>query len=623
MNTFASGNKSTVRAGEGEPWTESILASHADDSALSQRPSIKCRDWTTEERAAWHWSWGSLDSNQNYESTLAWMLIRWRVDPVMFAVECLRVTLHPYQAQILLDLADAPLELYNFYNLDWTYPKRQVLVPSGHGLGKTRVLAIGIIWHLITHMFSKTLCTAPTSDQLTGQLWGEIRKMFRRMKKHYPELANDWEILNSSINHVDPDNADWHVIARTARPEKPEGLQGAHALDDDDAFGQLADLFGEERDNGLSGGILVIAEEASGVPNEIREVLEGALSEEGARFLAPGNPTRPDGWFAEDLEKTNRYAVHNLDCRISDRTKIYELPYRRYDGHIEYLKIRGFVRPEYWEDILTDVDHDEDSDRFRVRVRGLKPRSAFDQVIKANWVDEAIARPPHENSSVDEIVIGLDFGLTSDKHAKAVRQGFNIRDLEEWLPRAKPEEITLDAMDRAIDAVKTYHIPGKRIFIIGDSNGVGRGAMESLHRWADEEENKKYRVTVIHYNSGKQALDSKRFYRRRDEMWYIKGRAFLSDPRTSLPNVPGLKRQFTAPGYHEDTSRKIKVETKHDIKKRTGQDSGNGADAILQTLLVNILQEKPKPKKEDTLPKIFREHLNRLNQFKTRQDYIR
>lgn len=599
------GKEQNSQTEEGVPQTELPQ----NNSALSQRPKNKCRGWTAQERAAWFWTWESPTTDAD---VLTWLLIRWRVDPIMFAIECLRITLHPYQAQILLDLADAPLELYIFYGLDPTFPKRQVLVPSGHGLGKTRVLAVAIIWHLLTHIYSKTLCTAPTSDQLSGQLWGEIRKMFRRMRKNYPEIANDWEILNSSISHVDPDNADWHVLARTARPDKPEGLQGAHALDDDDSFGQLAELFGEEPDNGVSGGILVIIEEASGVPDKIREVIEGALSEDGARLLAPGNPTRPDGWFANDLDKTDRYAVHNLDCRISNREKTYFLPYRRFDGKTVELKIRGFVRPNYWEDILKDVDHDEDSDRFRVRVRGLKPRSAFDQVIKANWIDEAMDRMPHLESAKDEIVIGLDFGLTSDKHAKAVRQGFNIRELDEWLPKDKPDEITLDATDRAIDSVKGYHQPGKRIYIIGDSNGVGRGAMEYLHRWATEVENKRYNVTVIHYNSGKQAIDNKRFYRRRDEMWYKNGRTFLSDPRTSLPKMPGLKSQFTAPGYHEDTNRKIKVETKDEIKKRSGQDSGNGSDAILQTLLVHITEAKQKIPKEEVLPEVFKRHFARL-----------
>jgi hypothetical protein len=582
----------------GQTRTEATPAS----SSLQHKPAVfPCRNLSHEEAIAWRWDVRWIPPGDEFVYTL----LRWRVDPILFAIECLRVVLQRYQAQILLDLADAPAEIYAFYGLDPSHPKRQVLVPSGHGLGKTRVLAIAIWWHVITHAFSKTLCTAPTSGQLTGQLWGEIRKMQRRMRKHWPDLANDWEVLGSSINHVNPDYADWHVLARTARPEKPEGLQGAHGMDIDDEFNQLAEIFQDEIEHSSKGGILVVIEEASGVDDQIRETLEGALSEEGARLLAPGNVTRPDGWFAEDLDKRNRYAVHELDCRMSDRTKTYMLPYRDMQGRVHQLKMRGFVRPQYWLDILADVDGDEDADRFRVRVRGMKPRSAVEQCIKTHWVEQAIGREPDKASEAEVAIIGLDFGLTSDKHALAVCKGFNIREVDEWLPKDKPDEVTLDAARRAIDAQEIY----KAKYIIGDSNGVGRGAMEYLSRYYRERP--ELNVLVIHFNSGAGAADSSRYYRRRDEMWYREGRRFFSDPRCSLPNVPGLKTQLITPGFHEDTSRRIQVETKDEIRKRTGQPSGNAADAILQTRMVRVVVEKPKEETKPFHPKIFVEHFKR------------
>ena len=113
--------------------------------------------------------------------------------------------------------------------------------------------AIAIHWHKDTHRFSKTIVTAPTADQLTGQLWGEVSKLHRRQKERWPIIANEWDILSSSIAHRNPDFADWHVIARTARAERPEGLQGAHGQDADDEFGDLARLFGEERTVSASG----------------------------------------------------------------------------------------------------------------------------------------------------------------------------------------------------------------------------------------------------------------------------------------------------------------------------------------------------------------------------------
>lgn len=561
---------------------------------------------TPEERTAWLWTGIRAKTPMDQ---LGWLLTRWRVDPVMFAVECCRVVLAPYQAAIMLDLADAPGELYLFYSVDPAKPKRQVLVPSGHGLGKTRLLAVAIWWHLITHKFSMVLCTAPTSEQLTGRLWGELRKVYRRIKKSWPEIAAEWEILGTSIVHKNPDYGDWACVARTARPEKPEALQGAHALDADDEFGQLAQLFREDTDNTPSGGIMVVIEEASGVDDVIRETLEGALSEEGARMIAPGNPTRADGWFADDIQNEHRYAVHPLDCRMSDRTQVYTLPYRDFSGNLHDLKMRGFVRPQYWQDILRDCDHDEDADRVRVRVRGLPPRSNFTQCIKVHWVEQAMHRQPDPDSLKEPVIVGLDFGLTSDKHALAIRRGYTIIDGDEWLPGDKPNEITLEAARRAIDAAEIYRAK----YIIGDSNGVGRGAVEYLANYYADPENQHRGVTILHFNAGAAAGDKRRYHRKRDEMWFKKGRAFFSDARCAMPELPGIKKQLTTPGFHEDQANKIRVESKEEIMKRTGEPSGNLADAILMTLMVNVLPEpEEKPDEGHKLPKIFEKHFKRL-----------
>jgi hypothetical protein len=581
-----------------------LLSENQVSEALPAAPST-AREWANDDEfAAWHWTVQPTTETGH----IAWLQQRWKVDPVLYAVECLRVVPLPYQAHVLLDLADAPREVYGFYGLDDSHAKRQVLVGSGHGIGKTRTEAIAIHWHKDTHKFSKTLVTAPTSDQITGQLWGEISKLHRRQKERWPLIANEWDILGSEIAHRNPDFSDWHVTARTARADKPEGLQGAHGQDNDDEFGQLAELFHEELERTASGGILVVAEEASGIVNAIREVLEGTLAEPGARFLGMGNLTRPDGWFAEDVDKRDRYAVHTLDCRKSNSDVIYTLPYRDFSGQVHRLEIRGRVPPKYWEDILNDCDHDEEHDRVRVRVRGMKPRSAFEQIIRSNWVEEAEARAPDAGSIAAPPVVGLDFGLTGDKHGLAVRQGFNVREVQEWLPKDKPEEITMDAARRAIAAQELY----KSRFIVGDSNGVGRGAMEYLAKYYHDT-HKDLGVSVIFFNAGAKALDSARYYLRRDELWFKHGRPWFADPRAHIPrNVPGLKGQLTAPGYHEDTRKKIWVESKDDIFKRTGQHSGNGADALLMTLLVDAAPAEEKVEPVPVHSPVFQKHFERL-----------
>lgn len=568
------------------------------------------------EKRVWEWKNPPDDEHE----LLAFLLERWKLDPIMMAVEAFRTVLMPYQVQLALDLDDAPAELYEFYGMDPNFPKRKVLAPSGHGLGKTRFMAFAMWRHLLTRQFSKVLVTAPSSDQLTGQLWGELRQLKRRLAycSLFPGMAEEWEILGSQVVHKNPDYGDWTILARTARPEKPEALQGAHALDADDEFGDLAQLFGEKFDKTPSGGILICAEEASGIDDSIREVLDGALSEPGARFLAPGNPTRPDGWFARDMDKTDQYAVHPLDCRVSDRRQIYTMKYRDFSGNIHYPRIRGFVDPLYVKTILDECDGDEDADRFRVRVRGIKPRSALESCLKANWIDAAMARAPCMEDAYCTAIVGLDFGLVNDKHGIAVRKGFTCLLCEEWLPPEHPNLVLMEATRRAIDAVEIF---GARL-IIGDSNGVGAGPMSYLSEYYNAIERKNLGVRVIHFNAGAGALDDRRYYRRRDEMWHKKGRAWLSDPRCSLPPDAALKSQLLAPGYSEDATKRIAVESKKDIKKRIKEKSGNKADALLQTLLWEADNIKTISESTPVHPAIFQKHFDRCAQRHLRSRFI-
>ena len=270
---------------------------------MSGLPAVPtgARGWqSAAEREAWMWSpaLAALPADQ----ALVRMLLRWRADPVLFAVEAARVVLLPYQVAMLLDLFDVPAEVFAWYGVDPDKPKRMVLAPAGHGVGKTRVIAIAVWAMLLTRQYSLTLLTAPTSDQLTGRVRGELLKIRRRIAERWPMLVDEWEVQGTSVQHRNPDFGDWCCLMRTARADKPEALQGAHALDADDEFGDIGKLFGEQSMAGHAGGILVVAEEASGIDDAIREVLSGALSEDGAMLFAPADVETYVGALRDDSE---------------------------------------------------------------------------------------------------------------------------------------------------------------------------------------------------------------------------------------------------------------------------------------------------------------------------------
>ena len=366
----------------------------------------------------------------------------------------------------------------------------------------------------------------------------------------------------------------------------------------------------------LAGRTAVITGGAQGLGFAIAE----RFVDEGARVVLGDINLEATQAAADKLGGAD--VARAVRCDVVSAAEVEALVYglvRDFGGTVHHLRQRGFVRPSYWHEILRECDGDEDADRVRVRVRGIPPRSNFESVIRAHWVDAAVARQPDADSLRQRAVIGLDFGLTSDKHGGAVRRGFACLLADEWLPADLPEAITLQAAQWAIEQAETFGAGA----IVGDANGVGRGAMEYLACYYRERP--QLRVQVVLFNSGAGALDDRRYYRRRDEMWARHGRKWVSDGRCSLPPDPVLRTQLCAPGMHEDATRRIKVEGKDAIKKRTGQPSGNRADALLHTLMVAEPEAipAPAPAPVPVFAPVFAAHFARLRASADSGRYIR
>ena len=153
-------------------------------------------------------------------------------------------------------------------------PGCRVSVASGHGSGKTRLMAVTALWHMTCYFRSNTIFTAPKIDQLRKQTWMEISDMVETMRSGpYAWLAEHIVVMDQTVFVRDMKKV-WWVAARTAPKGSPENLAGAH------------------RD-----WLLIWADEASGIPDPNFEVLNGALSDARNRFILTSQPTRPAGYF--------------------------------------------------------------------------------------------------------------------------------------------------------------------------------------------------------------------------------------------------------------------------------------------------------------------------------------
>src|SRR5215467_8694006 len=143
-------------------------------------------------------------------------------------------------------------------------------IRSGHGVGKGFWIAGTLCWFSNTRAPFKAAITAPSAPQLFDAAWAEIRAMFGRLPPAWREL---WSINADRINlRQAPDEC--FITARTARADQPEALQGIHAP-----------------------AIMLVVDEASGVPQAVFEAAGGSMSSPGAITILTGNPTRSSGFF--------------------------------------------------------------------------------------------------------------------------------------------------------------------------------------------------------------------------------------------------------------------------------------------------------------------------------------
>ena len=211
-------------------------------------------------------------------------------------------------------------------------PKR-ISVASGHGIGKSALVSWIIHWFLFTRENAQIGCTAPTSNQIFDVLWKEIAIWHQRLPVGIKEKF-EWSTTRYAI--VESPKT-WFARAHTARKEAPEAFAGLH---------------GDH--------VALIADESSGVPDEIYSVGEGSLTNKDTLVVLISNPRRLDGFF---------YNTHHSD-KANWQTLVF-------DSEESPIVDKEFVERQR-------ALHGEDSDEWRYMVKGLFPKEGG--VLEGGWM---------------------------------------------------------------------------------------------------------------------------------------------------------------------------------------------------------------------------------------------
>ena len=392
----------------------------------------------------------------------------------------------------------------------------RLAIASGHGIGKSALVSWIILWAITTCTDMKGVVTANTETQLKTKTWAEVAKWHRLC------LWRNWfRCTATALFSSDPTREKtWRIDMVAWSERNTEAFAGLH---------------------NQGKRVLVVFDEASAIHDLIWEVTEGALTDENTEIIWAvfGNPTRNSGRFFECFHRfRHRWACRKIDSRTAAITNKAQIA--------------------QWAE-----DHGEDSDFFKVRVRGEFPASSAEQFISSGVVAAAVDRscPPDGSSPV---VIGVDcarFG--DDQSVILVRQGRKV--LEVIKLRGKR------GTDLARKVFETSRRHGADALFI-DGGGVGASTCDALHA-----------MEVRHFEVGfgERAEDNgdNGFANRRAEMW---GRMKSWLERADIPNDPELIADLGGPEYSYDRRMRVVLEKKDDMKAR-GLASPDVGDALAVT----------------------------------------
>ena len=436
------------------------------------------------------------------DNPLTEFVLRYRDNPVLFVREVLGATPYDYQEEFLNAISSG---------------ERKMSVRSGHGTGKSTSASWAMLWFLLLRFPNKVVVTAPTSSQLFDALFAELKRWINELPPHLQQLLtvkSDRVELTSAASEA-------FISARTSRAETPEALAGVH-----------------------SENVLLVVDEASGVPEKVFEAAAGSMSGHSATTLLLSNPTRSSGTFYESQTRMSKsWWTRRWSCVDSPLVS---------DEFVEEMRER----------------YGEESNAFRIRVLGEFPMADDDTIIPFHLAHSATQRDIEMTPDIKPIW-GLDVArFGTDKTALCKRYGNVVTDIDAWQG--------LDLMQTVGRVMAEYEaLPSSQrpTEILVDSIGVGGGVVDRLRELG---------VPVRGINVGEAPAMGKTYMNLRSELWF-KTKGWLEDRSCKIPKDDQLVAELTGIRYAFTSSGKMKAESKDAMRKR-GLKSPDLADALCLTM---------------------------------------
>jgi phage terminase large subunit len=454
-------------------------------------------------------------------------------------------------------------------------------VKTCNAVGKSFIAARIVVSFLTLLPGSVVVTTAPTWRQVTDVLWREIAMTVKLSK---------YKLTDNEVRQAGLDIAkDWYAVGLSTK--YPENFFGYHA-----------------------DHILVVVDEAGGVPEPIFKGVKAITPNANARILYIGNPTNPSGTFYDAFNNpklpVKRFTVSAFQSPnftangirdVQDLLALFTPPANVDEmEHVAEVQTKlkypypalidpATVYERYWE-------WGVDSPAWESLVMGEFPSQAEQALIPVDLVKMAMQMygtdsdtgKTYADLSGWDIPTGPpEYGMDvarfgSDLNVLTPRRGGWVEEQIIWNKKGDAKLDTSDSADRVVDIIDPVDYT-LRLNI--DDTGVGGGVTDSLNRLRREamqsgQPAHQYQLAAYNMSSKEFMTEPNRFNDINSELywklrtWFYKKQIALHEDKKLFDELVGRRW-----GVNKQNG-KIQVEKKDDVKKRSGGRSPDRSDSL-------------------------------------------
>lgn len=447
-----------------------------------------------------------------FSEPLVKLMIKYYNDPVNFSIDILGCMPDEQQAEILNSIIANP----------------KISVRSGRGCGKSYTSAMLLLWFIHTRENAQIYLTAPSQSMLTA-VWATVSKLHHQS---VPLFKDRFDLLTTSLKHKKY-GTHWYATQQTSRKEVPESMAGKHNIN-----------------------MLYILEEASGITDEIFNVLYDSMTEEENYMFLISNPRRLSGFF---------YLTHCQHTALGKQFKPMKLDWKK----------SKWIKPGWEEE--KKLQYGYRSNSYLVEVDGEFPSADSETIIPWDLAnDAAVNRTDNKPDPKKDMIWGLDLASSIDRCVLIRRRGNYVYDnIDIWQERDMMK--TVAHIKRIYDLTPKQEKPLK---ICIDNIALGEGAFWRLNE-----------LNLPVYPADVRASSGDNYYQNmKAKIWDVMARWFV-DEEPRIPNNHELIEELsTVRGYmHPKTGKRI-VESKDEYKTRCKKSPDLG-DALSLTFYLEHRQQ--------------------------------